>query len=281
MMKRLTIISLAMAMFSTTAVAGAEDSSASSLVSSYQELIALLKRDGVAHQPDDENQFVSIPTEKGPIDGMLGIRWDDERNVIHFIQPITLKLPEGHLPIVEAAITRINHGLPFPGLGMNHETQVPYFRMSVPIDVRGGLSDAEVRSYFSRTLTAAAKWQPMLQSFVDGSRVEEKVVEQGGSQRIPTGKYQSQFGGSEWTLQFDSTGSVKLLRDSTEVVDSRFEIREQMIRFTDRGGPMSVTEPGTYEWKLENGVLTFRPIDDSSNGRKSLLSRNAWKPTAE
>ncbi len=278
-MKRLTIISLAMAMLSTTAVARAEDSSASSLVSSYQELIALLKRDGVAHQPDDETQFISIPTEKGPIDGMLGIRWDDERDVIHFIQPITLTLSDGHLPIVEAAITRINHGLPFPGLGMNHETQIPYFRMSVPIDVRGGMSDAEVRSYFSRTLSAAAEWQPRLQTFVENSQVEKETLPSRGGQSFPTGQYVSTLGGSEWKLTFDSTGNVKLFRDGTEVVDSKFEIRSQMIRFTDRGGPMSVADPGTYQWKTENGNLMFRAIEDSSDGRKSVLSGNAWKPS--
>ena len=58
------------------------------LVSSFSDLLALLKNDGVPHEGNLETSEVVIPTQRGPLDSVLLIRWQGDAGVIQIIQPL-------------------------------------------------------------------------------------------------------------------------------------------------------------------------------------------------
>ena len=256
--------------------ATAQEAAKTEKISDFSQLVKLLERDSVTHKTEVANSVVSIPTQKGPIDSVLVIRWDANEQIVHFVQPMTLVVPENRIAQVEAAISRLNHAMPYPGLGLNHDTKSTYFRMSVPTNVRGGLLDVEIQSNFSRTVGLAAQWQPILKDVIDGKVEPQNVVAYYNSNQFPKGRYATKVANSDWTLEFSEQNSVTLQRDGVTVVESKFEIRKQLIRFTDTSGPLAVETPGTYQWKIEKGKLLFRPVEDSSDGRKMVLSTQAW-----
>ena len=59
-------------------------------IASYSDLLDLLAREGVLHQARTEEKSVTVPTEKGTLDGMLLMRWQDSDGIIQFIQSLPL-----------------------------------------------------------------------------------------------------------------------------------------------------------------------------------------------
>ncbi len=259
----------------TPATGTSMEKDSGSNVTDFAGLVELLNRDGVTHQTQMAEQAVLIPTEKGEIDSVLVIRWDSNQQIVHFIQPMTMQVPNDRLREVEHAMLRLNHAMPFPGLGINHDANVAYFRMSVPVDVRG-MQVPEIRQRFSQTLALAAKWQPVLKKVVDGTVSASNVVESYNATQFPTGEFLSNVGGAQWKLKFDGEQSVTLSRNGVQVVDSKYDISGSKIRFSDVAGELAVEAPGTYEWLVDNGQLQFRPLEDSSKGRRLVLTTAAW-----
>lgn len=255
-------------------------SNESTQIADFEGLVGLLNRDGVVHKTDLQNQSVTIPTEKGTIDGVLVIRWDTQQSIVHFIQPLMMTIPNDKFDAMESAMMRLNHGMPYPGLGINHKMNGGYFRMSVPLVNNRGLTDREVRAYFSNTLAEAAKWRPELKKVLEGTTVPDRIVEAYRDSQFPTGSFTTKVIGSTWTLNFDGKDSLTLTRDGKEVVQSTYEVRGDRIRFVDRGGPMSTDSPGVYAWKHEGDKLQFKPVNDESDGRKKVLGDAPWLTAA-
>lgn len=288
-MRRLTFTNVFFFLFVCSTAAIADEAIAtkeSTKIADFEGLVNLLNRDGVTHKTNLENKSVTIPTEKGTIDGVLVIRWDTQQSIVHFIQPLMMTIPNDKLDAIESAMMRLNHGMPYPGLGINHAMNGPYFRMSVPVVNNRGLMDREVRAYFSNTLAEAAKWRPELQKVLDGTTAPERIVEAYHTSRFPAGSFTTKVIGSTWTLKFDGKNALTLTRDGKEVVQSNYEVRGDRIRFVDRSGPMSTDSPGVYVWKHEGDKIQFKPVEDESEGRKTVLGDAPWvsdesKPTQE
>ena len=75
-------------------------------IASYSDLLDLLAREGVLHQARTEEKSVTVPTEKGTLDGMLLMRWQDSDGIIQFIQSLPLEIPADKIPLIESAIRR-------------------------------------------------------------------------------------------------------------------------------------------------------------------------------
>ena len=244
-------------------------------VTSFQSLVELLNADGVTHKTDVRTSVVRIPVEKGDVDGIMIIRWDEGQAFVHFIQSLMLPVSEQQLPTVEKAIVRLNHAMPYPGLGINHHTGESYYRMSLPV-TEGGLAPEQVRAFFSSTLSLAARWRPIVQAVMDGTVTPEKSVEYHNALNFAKGEYTADVVGSSWKLNFDGKSSLTLHRDGIEVVQSTYEVRGNLVRFADTGGPMSVKTPGVYTWSMQDGKLLFRVVEDESDGRKTVLGDAPW-----
>lgn len=257
-------------------------------ISDFQALVELLDRDSVTHQTEMEEQYVLIPTEKGGMDSVFVIRWAADDGVVHFLHQIPVKLPEQSIKSVEAAMIRLNHAIPVPGLGVNHDSQAMYFRMTVPFKPRGGLTPEEVRAYFSYTLEQSEQWRPVLEAVIKGEAPAEAIVEYHNNkhakaepQEFPGGELNREFANSKWEIVFTDEQKLTLSRDGNVAVQSTFELKGNRIRFSDVSGPMSVKGPGIYEWAIADGQFTFKKIEDESEGRSALLTSGPWIASQE
>ena len=173
------------------------------LIGDFNGLLELLNQDSVTHQTNQQEQLVLIPTEKGGLDSVFVIRWAADSGVVHFIHQIPVKLPAERLSAVEIAMMRLNHAMPLPGLGINHDGPSMYFRMSIPFQPRGGLTREEIRGYFSHTLSQSELWRPVLTEVINGKAEPNEAVaffnamqKRIGEKPFPGGVIRREFAGS-------------------------------------------------------------------------------------
>lgn len=145
-------------------------------IASYRELLDLLAREGVLHQARTEEKSVTIPTEKGTLDGMLLMRWQDSDGVIQFIQSMPLEIAEDKIALIESAIARLNHALALPGFDLNHEYRLLTYRQVLPIYPRGYVHPAEIQAMFRVTVKTAADFLPTLARVLRGEGTLGNIV---------------------------------------------------------------------------------------------------------
>ena len=145
-------------------------------IASYPELLELLAREGVLHQARTEEKSVTIPTEKGTLDGMLLMRWQDSDGVIQFIQSLPLEIAEDKLALVESAIARLNHALALPGFDLNHEYRLLTYRQVLPIYPRGYVHPTEIQAMFRVTVKTASDFLPTLARILRGEGTLGNIV---------------------------------------------------------------------------------------------------------
>lgn len=145
-------------------------------IASYSELLELLAREGVLHQARTEEKSVTIPTEKGTLDGMLLMRWQDSDGVIQFIQSMPLEIAEDKLALVESAIARLNHALALPGFDLNHEYRLLTYRQVLPIYPRGYVHPGEIQAMFRVTVKTASDFLPTLARVLRGEGTLGNIV---------------------------------------------------------------------------------------------------------
>lgn len=145
-------------------------------IASYPDLLELLAREGVLHQARTEEKSVTIPTEKGALDGMLLMRWQDSDGIIQFIQSLPLEIPTDKIAAMESAIARLNHALALPGFDLNHEYRMLTYRQILPIYPRGYVHPAEIQAMFRVTVKTAADFLPTLARILRGEGRLENIV---------------------------------------------------------------------------------------------------------
>lgn len=145
-------------------------------IASYSELLELLAREGVLHQARTEEKSVTIPTEKGALDGMLLMRWQDSDGIIQFIQSMPLEIPADKIALVESAIARLNHALALPGFDLNHEYRLLTYRQVLPIYPRGYVHPAEIQAMFRVTVKTASDFLPTLARILRGEGTLANIV---------------------------------------------------------------------------------------------------------
>ena len=256
------------------------------MITDFGSLVELLNRDSVTHQTEVDDQYVIIPTDKGGVDSVFVISWAGDDGVVHFIHQIPVEMPKEKLQDVETAMVRLNHAIPVPGLGINHDSGSLYFRLTVPIQPRGGMTAQEVRAFFSHTLSESERWRPILTAIIGGEASPESVVEFSNSQvaeqpNFPAGTMSREFAGGKWKMVFADDNTVKVFRDGAVAVESTFELKENKIRFSDTGGSLSVEGFGVYEWAVSDQQITFKKLEDVSEGRVMSLTTGPWSLTSE
>lgn len=145
-------------------------------IASFADLISLLERDGVPHQSDVAEMMVQIPTQRGPLDSVLLIRWQQSDGVIQFIQGLPLDIADDKLAAAVDAVTRLNHVLAVPGFDVNHNRKILAYRLYLPIYPRGAVSSVELQSMFSLAVKTAAELLPVFARVLSGAVKSEDVV---------------------------------------------------------------------------------------------------------
>jgi hypothetical protein len=155
--------------FVATGQDGQEAAEAPRVLTTYQDLIDLLKRDSVKHETDNKKALVRIPTKREDLEGTMLIRWQAAEGVVQFIQTLPMDISEDRIPAMETAVLRLNHALAVPGFGLDHQNRKLYYRFVAPFMPRGGLQDKEVRLYFQLTLKQAAEFFAPLKQVAEGA----------------------------------------------------------------------------------------------------------------
>ena len=145
-------------------------------IASYRDLLELLAREGVLHQARAEEQSVTIPTQKGTLEGLLLMRWQESDGVIQFIQSLPFEIAEAKVALMESAIVRLNHALALPGFDLNHEFRAITYRQVLPIYPRGFVHPAEIQAMFRVTVKTAADFLPTLTRVLSGAGKVETIV---------------------------------------------------------------------------------------------------------
>ena len=131
-------------------------------IATYEDLLSLLRDDGVLHEAHPETASVDVPTGRDSLRGVLVLRWQPERGVATFIQSLPLTVPPDRVPAFEHALVRLNHTLLLPGFGLAPEVNVPYYRLILPLFPDQPPTDAHIRLLFRATVKTAADALPGL-----------------------------------------------------------------------------------------------------------------------
>ncbi|MEW4529510.1 MAG: YbjN domain-containing protein [Maioricimonas sp. JB045] len=268
----------------TPVAAQPEAAAEPALLASFEDVVAVLERDGVPHQVNAEQQFVTIPTRRNGFQGVMLIRWAATDGVLHFVQNMPLQVPEDRRSDLVDAMVRLNHVYPVPGLGFNHATSTTYYRMTVPIQPRGGLTDRELTTYFNYALQQAINLLPTVKAVIDGDVAPDQVVawffndQQRRQLEFPSGRFATEVAGATWTLELDGKGGAKLLRDGTVMVQSSYVTAGNRVTINDTEGDLACEGSGVYQWQSGSDGLRFSKLDDSCEGRSEILSAGPWRP---
>lgn len=145
------------------------------IIRSYQDILDLLARDGLMHQADTADLSVRIPTQRGPFEGVLLLRWQERDGVMQLIHPLPLRARPDRLSAVESAVLRLNHALALPGFGIDHGSGQLYYRVTLPV-VPDGVSDRAVQSVFRAAVRTVYDLLPALRRVVEEGATAEAIV---------------------------------------------------------------------------------------------------------
>lgn len=137
-------------------------------ISSYQDLVNLLAKDGVQHEVDAASKSARIRTEQNGIVGVQLIRWQEEDGVLQFIQSMPVEVEDDRMAAIESAAARLNHALAWPGLDVNHEYHMVAFRVVLPLLPRGFVLPQEIRACFRLAVKTAADLTPTMLRVLTG-----------------------------------------------------------------------------------------------------------------
>lgn len=145
-------------------------------ISSYQDLVNLLVKDGVQHEADAASKSARILTEQNGFSGVQLIRWQEEDGVLQFIQSMPIEVADDKLAAIESAVARLNHALAWPGLDVNHEYHMVAYRVVLPLLPRGLVLPQEIRACFRLAVKTAADLTPTLLRVITGVTAPADVL---------------------------------------------------------------------------------------------------------
>lgn len=138
-----------------------------SVISSYDELVALFREAPLTLQAMPEQSAVQIAVSKGPLEGVMFIRWQAEHKLVDFLQGLPFEIPEERIPAVATAIALLNHALVLPGFGINVAARRCYYRFTMPLRDDTSLSAQEVQGLFNLCVRNAAERLAPLQAVAE------------------------------------------------------------------------------------------------------------------
>lgn len=158
------------------ATVGQEPEKEPKLLTSYQDVLEVLNDNSVLHQSNNKNQSIRIPTKRKDLDAVMIIRWQTNEGVVSFVQSMPMKVPEERVKSLETTMMRLNHMLAIPGFAINHANRLPYYRLVIPLNPRGGIQTNEFHLYLQLTLKHATTFfGPLKQVAEEGADPVEVI----------------------------------------------------------------------------------------------------------
>lgn len=114
---------------------------------------------------------------------------------------------------------------------------------------------------------------------IDPSEVERMLKVRVSAGKFPVGTFTASRQ-KDWSLKFEGGGKLKILRSGELVAEGTYKATENEISMTDEKGRLAAAlddaKTGRYRWKLQDGKLTFKLLEDKSRGRELMLTLNEW-----
>ena len=134
----------------------------------FEDLLKLLQDDGVMHQPDRPTRTVHIPTEIGPHEGLMLLRWLEHEGVLQLVHSMPFIVPHRMRSTFIEALNQLNHAMTLSGFALHPQQGLPYYRRELPISPRGWIFDEEVRWWFGTSVDVVTTCAPALQRLAAG-----------------------------------------------------------------------------------------------------------------
>ena len=145
-------------------------------LSSFADVVASLRADGVELVADVERQRIEIPVPYGPRRAALLIRWEQEKALVQVIHALPFGVPAERASAVESVIVRLNHSLAVPGFGMNPASRLCYFRVYATLRDDGTLGVAELRRLCKIAASTAREYGHFLSAVaVEGQTADQSL----------------------------------------------------------------------------------------------------------
>jgi hypothetical protein len=141
-------------------------------ISNFDELAAVFRDSGLAHELEPDASAVKLPISKPPLEGVMFIRWQSDQRVLLLLQTLPFEIPAERMSAMALAIALLNHALVLPGFGLNAEARRCYFRFSMPFRPDGTLTQTEVQGLFNLAVQSAFEHLSALQSVAEGAEPE-------------------------------------------------------------------------------------------------------------
>lgn len=135
---------------------------------SYNDLIAFLVDENIAHRANPASFTVQIATTPPVLPGVAFVRWVEKVPFVQVMQPIVTSVPEDRIHDVETAISHINDEAMTPGYGFSYEDRFIYYRVSLPI-YDGEISSDVLQRAVTAVLDNARQLEPAFKKVVDGA----------------------------------------------------------------------------------------------------------------
>jgi hypothetical protein len=98
------------------------------VVHSFAELVTFLNKEGVPNGANLVEHVVEIPVENPPLKDLVHVRWEKQLPYIQLVCVMVRDVPAERIPQIEAACTRANNTIAFPGFGFDYARRAVYHR---------------------------------------------------------------------------------------------------------------------------------------------------------
>src|SRR5687767_15334910 len=141
---------------------------ATTLLTSFRDLLAYLGEQNVPHAVNAEAQIVEIPTKAPPLDGVVYLRWERDTPYVQVIKPLALNVALERIRELETALCRVNNAVVLPGFGFDYERHTLYFRLTLPVFPEG-MSSSQLQRLVITCVGTARDFVVPFQGVLDGS----------------------------------------------------------------------------------------------------------------
>lgn len=146
-------------------------------ITSYDQLLAVLTRDGVMHQASPAERGVLVPTQVAGRDSALMMRWSPEQGALHVVQGLPLVVPAERRAAVSRAMVLLNHALALPTLTLDVDRGAVFYRSLLPILRATPPLVEDLRRLFSLVVRNATDLTRVLESIALGGAEPEVAVQ--------------------------------------------------------------------------------------------------------
>jgi hypothetical protein len=146
------------------------------MLTTFVDMVMFLDRQPTLMRAEPEKDRVVVSTAGRGLPGEMAILWDQQNTLVQCLYPLPFQIPVERMSAMDEAVTRINHALVLPGLGVDHGSRLVYCRVVAPRRDDGSLSEAEFERLVATTLQTSLDLYQALQEVANGSVSAEDAL---------------------------------------------------------------------------------------------------------